>query len=663
MEAACDRWARMKVYAIFYEWESQVLLEKKRHLLGKYFFFMTGIKQKDVYTAWKNWYRSEKKERESKKYRNAKEEADRLKAELERVRKHNADMSKQIATLRKEIAALEKKLEEALNILLQEARQPPGLELVLKGLSKALGKFQGVLARQLDEQIRESFRDGSDTLRLAPLYTWRSAQKVPPPLADKERTKEGELDPMSDGDEKGEEEVKRWFPGQYTAKSEENTPAFYPFKTRPGGRSRRWANNLIRRDWMREDVPRGQLWTSHEKMADCDNWHSIFRSLKELAPQIPQIPPLVVPERTCDDYFKENPNVPRAMHFVEYLRTTGGNIQIKIPSKEKEPMIRDVLNSLGRYVDQKTITCLEPPETPEAIKIREERMRKLASRQADTGIVVHVVSKYMGMRVHVMDTGEQKSAALMAEAFTKCFKTVEVSESRVGSEASCERSEPAALLILNSTQIQIFIFIFVWPPSSLGITQLWPGYMDKCFEKYNKLWVEGWEKNTTKIEEVLSFADASDWFKIGEKRKVPMWVKEYASHDTLKKHGKNIAETDKNARIVANSIIADYNECLADRKRYRQHIKDLKRHTYQSLCTTMLSRRLRTEEDIDDGTFTTVERVQFAGEYKRCGVLNEEVQEEQCLEMKKYLKVSRERAKLLRLLPASRAQPSTTQAI
>jgi len=187
--------------------------------------------------------------------------------------------------------------------------------------------------------------------------------------------------------------------------------------------------------------------------------------------------------------------------------------------------------------------------------------------------------------------------------------------------------------------------------------------MDKCFEKYNKLWVEGWEKNTTKIEEVLSFADASDWFKIGEKRKVPMWVKEYASHDTLKKHGKNIAETDKNARMVANSIIADYNECLADRKRYRQHIKDLKRHTYQSLCTTMLSRRLRTEEDIDDGTFTTVERVQFAGEYKRCGVLNEEVQEEQCLEMKKYLKVSRERAKLLRLLPASRAQPSTTQAI
>jgi len=593
MEAACDRWAKMKIAAVFFEWVGEVELERKRHLLGKYFFFMTGIKQKDVYVAWKNWYRNEKADREKTKYRNAKEEAERLKAELERVRKHNSEMSREIAKLRKEIAILEQKLEEATNILLMDARQPPALEKVLKGLSKSLFKFRLILADQLEEQITETFREGPDTARLAPIYTWRTIKKGEVPV-EKERTNVGEIEAETDCDEKDESEIKKWYPGQYVHKSEENTPSFWPFKTRPGMRSQRWANNLIRRDWMREDVVRGKLWRTHDDMKDCANWHSIMRSIKEFSPAVPEIPPLVIPERTCDNLFVDHPEVPKAMHFCNYLRTTGGII----PPEQRRASSRNVVEfdlpkSLGRYMDQKAITLLEPPPTPEQIAAQKERLRRLNARQAETGIVVHIMSKYMGMRVHVMDTGEQKSAALMAELFIKHFKTQD----------------------------------------------LWPGYRDTCTEKYEKVFVEGWNRIIANVEFVLANADASDWFKIGEIRKVPMWISEYIAHDKLKKYASDTADRDKHARKVANSIIKDYRDCLADRMNYRQHIKDLLRHTWQSLCTTILSRRLRTEEDIDDGTFTTVEKVQFAMEFKRLGILSEEVRDEQCAEMKKYLKL------------------------
>ena len=77
----------------------------------------------------------------------------------------------------------------------------------------------------------------------------------------------------------------------------------------------------------------------------------------------------------------------------------------------------------GRYIEQKHISGKEPPPTPEEIAAREERMRRLALREKESGIVVHIMSRYMGMRVHVMDTSEQKQAALMSELFTYHYKT------------------------------------------------------------------------------------------------------------------------------------------------------------------------------------------------------------------------------------------------
>lgn len=200
MEAACDRWARMKCYAVFYNWVADSQLDAKRHLLGKYMFYMQGIKPKQVFHAWKHWYRDEKRQRERLLYKNAKEEAEKLRAELERVKAHNQKMTKQIALLKKEISILEKKLDEALSTLLQPARQSPALERNIKGLSKALFILKKLLAEQLREAIDETFRVGADTLRLAPLYTWRSVKNGNYAL-DAIRTDEGEYDDESDFDQ------------------------------------------------------------------------------------------------------------------------------------------------------------------------------------------------------------------------------------------------------------------------------------------------------------------------------------------------------------------------------------------------------------------------------------------------------------------------------
>jgi hypothetical protein len=522
-------------------------------------FYMTEVKPKDVFLAWRNWFRDEKRTRERLKYKNAKEEAERLKAELERIKAHNNAMQKQIAILRKEIALLEKKLEEALGILLQPARQPPTLEKVMKGLAKPFMILKKLLAEQTSEQIAETFRVGEDTLRLAPLYTWKSSKRDGATNLEAIRTAENVYDDESDYDDDKEEAIRKFKPGQLSSK--EFSEAFYPFQTRPGQRSQRWANNLIRDDWINEpDKPRGKLWRTNDDMRDVKNWKSITRSIGRISDQPDFADDFVMPERTCDDYFEKHPEVPEAMAWVDHMRTMN-------------PV------GMGRYLDQEAITGEKPPKTEEQIAAEKERMRRLAARQNETGIIVHVMSKYMGMRIHVMDTGEQKQAALMAEMFQHHFRNLE----------------------------------------------LWAGFQEKCQEKFEEKFVANWVTIVARVEEVLANCDASSFRKIGDRLTVPMWIDEYMPHDLLKSHAKEIMKADKEARVTCNQIIADYTECLEDRQRFRTHIGNLAGHTWQGMCTTVLSRRLRVEEDIDDGTYTTVHKVQFANEFKRLGILSEEV--------------------------------------
>ena len=571
MEAACDRWARMKTYACFMQWIVETELEKKRHVLGKYMFMLKGIKIGDCFDVWRNWYRLEKSLRERLKYKNAKEETERLRAELLRIKAHIADMTKVIAQLRKDIAALEKKLEDALKILLDPARQPPALAKIVHGLSKPLYILQNLFGVMLDEQVVETYRVGEDTLRLAPLYTWKTSKKGDVDLA-KAKLAVKQLDPESDYEKEKESTMRNWKPGTFSFKEE--TPAFFPFQTRAGARSQRWANNLLRQQWIEDKGERGKSWLKHDDMKDMKNWTTLRNRIASIASQPQPEYGVVVAEARSDHYFEKNPAVASAMHFCNYISTKGAPIS-------------------GRYMDQKAITGVEPPKTLEEIAAEETRMRRLKARETESGIVVHIMSKYMGMRVHVMDTGEQRSAALVAEWFVQHYKTQE----------------------------------------------LWEGWSESVKQKFRDFFVAPWDASVPKLKDTMENAIATRMLQVTKKTIVPVWIEEYKSHSELKKIGGEVARTDNESRKICAAIIADYRECLEDRQRYRDHVHNLLEVTWQGLCTTVLSRRLRVEEDIDNGTYTTVEKVQFLNEFKRLGILNEAERDEQCALMKEVLKL------------------------
>ena len=62
---------------------------------------------------------------------------------------------------------------------------------------------------------------------------------------------------------------------------------------------------------------------------------------------------------------------------------------------------------------------------------------------------------------------------------------------------------------------------------------------------------------------------------------------------------------------------------LTGRREYREFTPNLTRLSWQSLCTTVLSRKVNEEADIDDGTFTKVCPIRVAQEFKRLGILSD----------------------------------------
>jgi hypothetical protein len=68
------------------------------------------------------------------------------------------------------------------------------------------------------------------------------------------------------------------------------------------------------------------------------------------------------------------------------------------------------LKSRFRYLDQKDITVKTEPESKKKRQIREAHLSQAQKRQADSGIVVNIFSRYMGRRVPVIDSEVQVSA-------------------------------------------------------------------------------------------------------------------------------------------------------------------------------------------------------------------------------------------------------------
>ena len=227
-----------------------------------------------------------------------------------------------------------------------------------------------------------------------------------------------------------------------------------------------------------------------------------------------------------------------------------------------------------RHIDQEYLTDLKRPKTKVEIEAHEARMASLAQRTKDTGIVVHVMSQYMGQRIHVLHIHEPMTFATLAELFTAFF-------------ADCQEM--------------------------IGERK----HVDKVFERTLKSDRDALQQIFTD----LSRNGPTNW-----------------DHSQLLTIAKKIKSTHEKFAPSDNFLMLQWVKCLDDRLAYRAQLPDLIRLVWQSVCTTVLSRKVRTEEDLDDGTFTTVDKLQLKSEFKRNGIINEEAVEEECTAITAVLK-------------------------
>jgi len=228
----------------------------------------------------------------------------------------------------------------------------------------------------------------------------------------------GKFDGETDCDEADEHTIRHWTPGQF--KSVEKTPAFKPFETRAGHRTLRWANNCLRDFRYEHNLPKSKMcrtWTDLEDGSLLEKllMHLTHKSdrvkldLKEGQECLAKCHDYMVEknvEDVSEEFYKENPKVLRCWSLLKYADN-------------------HMMGCL-RHIKQEHLTNLKRPKTKIELDKHEKRMASLAMRVKETGIVVHVMSQYMGQRIHVLHIHEPMTFAAIAELFTVFFKDCQV---------------------------------------------------------------------------------------------------------------------------------------------------------------------------------------------------------------------------------------------
>ena len=110
------------------------------------------------------------------------------------------------------------------------------------------------------------------------------------------------------------------------------------------------------------------------------------------------------------------------------------------------------------------------------------------------------------------------------------------------------------------------------------------------------------------------------------------------THEELKEMAEKMGALWKGLNSKTGDMMRAHRECLVDRRRYREFCPNCVRLVWQSLCTTVLSRKVRVEADIDDGTYTKLVKLRLAAEYKRIGILSNVIMDEDIEAMREILK-------------------------
>ncbi|GMI09227.1 hypothetical protein TrVE_jg1230 [Triparma verrucosa] len=573
---ACDRWAKGIIVVCFDAWRLEVSIGREREKKGKYMMMMMSLSVKDVFKVWKKWAKENKRFGERDAKEKAKELVATTKAEIKKLHLKNAGG---IGGNRKARDAAEKakrKVVDALAIYEMPARQVGALHKIVKGFTKAFEKFTQFQDSQHQYHIEEMFRKDEDTTRLAPLYKWKSVgpneeafkRGRRPSLGGRpsDLLDPGKFDVETDCDDNDEETIRKWIPGQFA--SVEKTPAFHPFETRAGRRCKRWLNNCLRTFVYENNLPKSKMCRHWKDMEDGTLLETLMLHLTKKSPQVDKDlqqgyaemaknEEALYKENVEDvskEFYESNPSLLKCWSLLKYCR--------------------DNFNGACRHIDQNHLTGLDRPKTQAEVEKHEARMASLAMRAKETGIIVHVMSQYMGQRIHVLHIHEPMTFAMVAELFCTFFKDC---QDMIGEQDHTQKLYNKTLLANRDLIRQQFMELSMRGPTHWDHAQL--------------LGIAGKIKNLYQ-----TFAEPDEFL-------MTQWVK-----------------------------------CLDDRLRYRAHLPELIRCVWQSVCTTVLSRKVRTEEDLDDGTFTTIDPLQLKSEFKRNGIINDIAIEEECAGITKVLK-------------------------
>ena len=106
------------------------------------------------------------------------------------------------------------------------------------------------------------------------------------------------------------------------------------------------------------------------------------------------------------------------------------------------------------------------------------------------------------------------------------------------------------------------------------------------------------------------------------------------SHVEIRRFSKEITKNFEKMKSSATEIADAVSFGRRDKRDYRNFCHDSQFVSWQSFCTTILSNKVRIEEDIDDGSHTTVRKVQVDTELKRMGITDEAEKDKVCAELK-----------------------------
>jgi len=559
---------QLKVVAkIFRRWaESSKASKKAVQMLSMFLRDSHIITARQVFKEWFHVAQTCKYHREIAFEKTAKQEMDIILKELAHIRELTMSHMDKIDATMREADLLDGELEAALKKLHDPARQPPTLLKLLQGMSSALSLVGNVCLHQQASNVHEEHRVGKGTANLSHIYN-RQPVKFKDDFSLPDRHDRDPLDPeIEDG-------ILRWTPGQL--KNDEYTPAFEPYKTDAGKCLVRWVNHILEKPTCpikgmalinpALDLDDGKILAVLHRGCPAVKEGISKKQQRAASRGMTGASGGSRPGSRADDG--------STIDLMELVDTYKQVPRAKVVLKEMRKLVRP---PMGRYCTSEDLTGEPEPPTPEEIAAHEKRMARLKEREKECGIIVHVMSRYMGMRIHVHDQKQRIKFAVLGEL---------LSRHPGGGLKPPPELEQRSLSHLNKA------------------TEDWHMARDD----YGKL-VE--ETPISKTDEYL--------MELAEKLKTA-W---------------------SSSQDVCDWVSHNMVECLTDRNDWCKWRDQLTFLTWQSLCTTVLSRKVKVEEDVDDGSFTTIDPRQLMGSvFKRLKIHDNTPEQERCLaEIVKYLK-------------------------